>query len=205
MSIPPYTPMYPPDGSSLGATKSTIRANLDGTFQTLGVDHFNNNGINGTLTGPAGYHAQVRMPAQSGIPVTASGQLALYAQLGEGGTELFMVREGNPATAVQLTVASSTFTNIVAATNGFTFLPGGLLLQWGMSNVTTPNNVNTIAFNTAFLEPAYNVSLTIRTSGTSNHASSAYVIGTTATNFTMDLGDVPSNITGFYWQAIGLI
>ena len=44
MSIPTYTQGYPPDGSSLGQTKSVIRNNLDGTFLTLAVDHVDNNG-----------------------------------------------------------------------------------------------------------------------------------------------------------------
>ncbi len=49
MAIPIYTLGYPPDGSSLGQTKTTIRNNLDGTFLTLGGDHVNNNGQPGSI------------------------------------------------------------------------------------------------------------------------------------------------------------
>ena len=56
MSIPAFTPGYPPDGSSLGETKSVIRNNLDGTFLTLGVDHINNNGQPGSESSGISYN-----------------------------------------------------------------------------------------------------------------------------------------------------
>ena len=70
MPIPTYTPGYPPDGSSLGQTKSTIRNNLDGTFQTLAIDHVNNNGQPGS--NPAGYHTIIHQVSQTSVS-TVSG------------------------------------------------------------------------------------------------------------------------------------
>ena len=63
MGIPAYVPGYPPDGSSLGQTKSTIRNNLDGTFQTIAVDHINNNGDPGSQ--PPGYHTIIHEVPQT--------------------------------------------------------------------------------------------------------------------------------------------
>src|SRR5258706_888795 len=78
MSIPTYTPGYPPDGSSLGQTKSVIRNNLDGTFQTLGIDHVNNNGQPGGK--PAGYHTVIHSVPQGSNPATVAGYGQLFAK-----------------------------------------------------------------------------------------------------------------------------
>src|SRR5580700_2776789 len=68
MAIPPYVKGYPPDGSSLGQTKSTIRNNLDGTFDTVAVDHVNNNGPN---MQPAGYHTIIHEVTQTNVSTVA--------------------------------------------------------------------------------------------------------------------------------------
>jgi|WetSurMetagenome_2_1015567.scaffolds.fasta_scaffold20470_2 hypothetical protein len=129
MSFPAYTPGYPPDGFSLGNTKTQIRNNLDGTYNTLDVDHQNTSEPN------PGYHAIIHGQNQTtastvaginqvlmGIPGTlivngvttpaipSNGDTQLYALTGMGGLS-------------QLTGNS-------AATNGFQWI-GGILIQWG--------------------------------------------------------------------------
>jgi hypothetical protein len=76
MPIPAYTPGYPPDGSSLGQTKAVIRNNLDGTFQTLAVDHIDNNGNPGSQ--PAGYHTVIHQVPQTSVN-TASGYNQIFS------------------------------------------------------------------------------------------------------------------------------
>ena len=79
MTIPTYVSGYPPDGSSLGSTKTTIRGNLDGTFLTLGVDHVNNNGSPGN--NPAGYHTIIHQVTQTTIPSTISGVNQFFSMI----------------------------------------------------------------------------------------------------------------------------
>lgn len=136
MVVPTFTPGYPPDGSSLGQTKATIRNNLDGTFQTLAIDHINNNGQPGSQ--PAGYHTIIHQ-----VPQTSVTTVAGYNQVFSGvpGT---LVVNATPTRSVpnngdqqlySLTGAGilSQLTGKSATTNGYCW-SGGILFQWGQGN-----------------------------------------------------------------------
>src|SRR6202000_935722 len=158
MSIPSYTQGYPPDGSSLGQTKSTIRNNLDGTFLTLAVDHIDNNGDPGT--NPAGYHKVVHMVPQAGNPAPISGYGQLFTKTVNSFTsdEALFWETGN-GIVQQLT----TNINPSATTNGRSFLPGGIIMQWGAVN--SPGSSGTVAFNATFPSSCFNIQLTARNDG----------------------------------------
>jgi hypothetical protein len=206
MPIPTYTPGYPPDGSSLGQTKSTIRNNLDGTFQTLAVDHINNNGQPGTQ--PAGYHTIIHQVPQvsvatvsgynqvfSGVPGTlivngvttpaipSNGDTQLYSLTGQGGLS-------------QLTGNS-------VAMSGYNWF-GGILIQWGrirplVSQTTTPQS-----FNINFPNNCFNVQLTLGNPSSTGNAQTASVrdgsISTSAFSYNYSGGSAYDTI---YWLAIG--
>jgi len=133
MPIPTYTPGYPPDGSSLGQTKAVIRNNLDGTFQTLGIDHVNNNGQPGSQ--PAGYHTLIHQVTQTSIS-TETG----YNQIFSGVPGTLVVNAGTTSAVpndgdTQFYSLSSlgTLTQLTgykASTNGYCWA-GGILFQWG--------------------------------------------------------------------------
>jgi Putative tail fiber protein gp53-like, C-terminal len=196
MPIPTYTPGYPPDGSSLGQTKSTIRNNLDGTFETLNVDHINNNGQPGSQ--PAGYHTIIHQVTQtnvstvnnynqvfSGVPGTlivngvttpnipSSGDTQLYSLTGAG-------------TLYQLTgVSPGSF--------GFAWV-GGILLQWGTATVASGTSVT---FPETFPHACLNVQVTA-------NASSFGIVGTdgySTSSFTFKYSLI-GTVT-FAWFAIG--
>lgn len=158
MSIPAYTLGYPPDGSTLGQTKSTIRNNLDGTYLTLAVDHINNNGQPGSQ--PAGYHTIIHQVTQtsvatttgynqvfSGVPGTLVVNAVTTPTIPPGGdTQLYTLSSGGVLS--QLTGSSLT-------TNGYAWI-GGILIQWGTQSigstpvafifpVTFPNNIFSIS------------------------------------------------------------
>ncbi len=164
MPIPTYTPGYPPDGSSLGQTKSTIRNNLDGTFETVGIDHVNNNGVPGS--NPAGYHTIIHQVTQtavvtiggvnqvfSGIPGTVTvNAVATPAIPSNGDTQLYALSSSGFLS--QLTGYSGT-------SNGFAWV-GGILLQWGTVAATSGNpTVNfSSAPNVVFPHNLFNVQVT---------------------------------------------
>lgn len=126
MSIPTFTPGYPPDGSSLGQTKVVMRNNSDGTFQTLAVDHINNNGQPGGR--PAGYHKVIHMVPQAGNPAAIPGYGQLFGKTVNSFTndEALFYETGN-GLVQQLTVNLTP----LATTTGYTFIPGGIIVQWG--------------------------------------------------------------------------
>ena len=99
----------------------------------------------------------------------------------------------------------------VAAVNGYTFLPGGLIMQWGIKSLSSSSsqsgNVNFATANINFPNACFNVSLTLvsRVGGTS---SSDNTIGVrsgsvSTTRFIFDYNGNGGNYSNFYWVAIG--
>ncbi len=202
MPIPTYTPGYPPDGSSLGQTKATIRNNLDGTFETLAIDHINNNGQPGSQ--PAGYHTIIHQVPQatvstvtgynqvfSGVPGTlivngvttpaipSNGDQQLYSLTGSGGL--------------------SQLTGNHAASNGYCWI-GGILIQWGVTTAST-GSIG-VTFPVAFPNNAFNVQATpLRTFGT--FTTNFSVTGLVVSGFTINNANSSATSLAYYWLAIG--
>lgn len=202
MAIPGFTQGYPPDGSSLGETKATIRDNLDGSFLVFSVDHQDQN-----ETG-AGSHAKVSLKNTTGtitptLPpgIFGAGYETLYSQpagsppLGPTG-DLFMSRGGGAG--IRLTGPGVP----TASQNGYTFLPGGILLQWGFVAVTSSSTV-TVNFSPNFPNNCFNVQLT-RTRASSNpgDTNSTWVITTPSTS-SFQIKNNDGHSWGYYWLAIG--
>lgn len=208
MGIPTYTTGYPPDGSSLGQTKSTIRNNLDGTFQTLNIDHVNNNGSPGTQ--PAGYHMVIHE-----VPQTSVNTVTGYNQVFSGVPGTLVVNSTTtsavPANSDQqlysLTGGGilSQLTGHSAATNGYQWV-GGVLMQWGIVN--TPSSTGTVTFatsNVSFPNNCFNVQVSLVAhaggSGTVNTISS--ITGTVTKNSFNYSYTGTTSYSAFYWFAIG--
>lgn len=204
MPIPTYTPGYPPDGASLGQTKAVIRNNLDGTFETLAIDHINNNGQPGSQ--PAGYHTIIHEVTQtsvdtvtgynqifSGVPGTLVVNSVTTSKVpADGDTQLYSLTGTGALT--QLTGKSST-------ANGYCWA-GGVLFQWGF--VSTSAATGTVNFPIQFPTECFNVQITSKVTGTTTDNSAFYVNQTlTTTGFTWYQAHRPSTGTGFFWTAIG--
>jgi len=195
MPIPSYTPGYPPDGSSLGQTKASIRNNLDGTFQTLSVDHINNNGQPGS--NPAGYHNVIHVVPQGSNPGAVTGFGQLFSKTVNSFTsDEALFWETGSGLVQQLTVNLTPS----ATTNGYTFLPGGIIMQWGQS--TSSSATQTVTFPVAFPTNCFNVQVTNTSSSTTASGSNVlYSSGFSKTGFTFKYAG--SSINGFFWFAIG--
>jgi hypothetical protein len=196
MSIPSYTPGYPPDGSTLGQTKTTIRNNLDGNFQVFSVDHQNQNQTN------PGYHKIVHLIPQGSDPSTIAGIDQVYPKLvnfgGTGSfTQLFQKNSGGGVSQLTGTLGSAI---------GYQFI-GGVILMWGIVSSTAQTGAVTFPLiygpGNGFANNCYNVQCTPIVSGTTDHASSTYVQSVSVTGFTWYQADRSSSGTGFYWLAIG--
>jgi hypothetical protein len=210
MPIPTYTPGYPPDGSSLGQTKSTIRNNLDGTFETLAVDHIDNNGSPGSK--PAGYHKVIHQVTQtnvstitgynqvfSGVPGTlVVDGVTTQAIPSNSDTELYSLTSGGILT--QLTGRS-------AGLNGFVWI-GGMLLQWGSIAATSGNpSVNLASSpNVPFPNNIFNIQVTRQHSATSPGSTFGFWVNNTSGTITTSGFQIISNDThtwSYNWIAIG--
>jgi hypothetical protein len=202
MPIPTYTPGYPPDGSSLGQTKSTIRNNLDGTFQTLAVDHVNNNGQTGSQ--PAGYHTIIHQVPQSTVTTVANYNQVFSGVPGSlivNGVTTPTIPPGGDQQLYSLTGAGalSQLTGRLANATGYCWC-GGMLFQWG---VTTPStgNINVI-FPVAFPNNAFNVQATpLRAIGT--FTTDFSVTSLVNSGFTINNANSATTSLAYYWFAIG--
>jgi hypothetical protein len=202
MPIPTYTVGYPPDGSSLGQTKVVIRNNLDGTFQTLAVDHINNNGQPNAQ--PAGYHTIIHEVSQ-----TAVNTIANYNQVFSGVPGTLVVNSvatpsipSNGDTQLYALSGMGTLSQLTgnnAASTGYVWA-GGILFQWGLTAMTTGNI--SVSFTPNFPNNAFNVQVTaVRSSGTFTTNFSA--TGLTKTGFTIVNSNSSATNLAYYWLAIG--
>ncbi len=205
MPILPYTPNYPPDGFTLGQTKAIIRNNLDGTFQTLGVDHINNNGQPGNK--PAGYHSIIHEVPQTNVSTVAgynqlfcgvpgslvvngittpnippNGDTQLYSLTGMGG----------------LSQLTGNNTNI-----GYNWV-GGILIQWGIIHPLVSQTTTPQSFNINFQNNCFNVQLTLGNPSSTGNAQTASVrdgsISKSGFSYNYSGGSAYDTI---YWFAIG--
>lgn len=192
MPIPSFTSGYPPDGSSLGQTKSTIRDNLDGTFQTLAIDHFDNNNAN------AGKH-KFSHYVSGADATTGAGEGALYCKTPTSGTNLFWRFANNNANILQVT--NGYFSN---SANCIVPLMAGMIMQCGFiasAGLNTP-----VLFHIPFdvLTVPYSISLTGRRAASDPGGTDAWVVSGSITNAGFTIFNSGNHtFDGWYWTAIG--
>ncbi len=113
------------------------------TLSTTGLTRDHNMSLN-SLNAGDGVHRQVTMSANITSPLFNGGVSVLYPNTANGGSQLFF---DNGLGDVQLTTVKASVPT--ATTSGCSFLPGGLLIQWGQ-NAGTWAGATTITFPVAF-------------------------------------------------------
>jgi len=200
MPIPTYNSGYPQDGSSLGQSKAQIRANIDGTYQTLAIDHIDNNGNPGAK--PAGYHKVIHIVPQGSNPGAVAGYGQLFSKTVTSvisDTALFW--ETGTGLVSQLTM------NITpqASTNGYTYLPGGILFQWGTVAGSSSSSIAVLfaTSNINFPTACFNVNIIpMRAASSPGSDFGTVIVSKSNTGFTFgNLGG--HTMTGWLWTAIG--
>lgn len=129
-----YTTNIPFETNNPSSDQPIMKQNTNSIPIVLAVDHFAFNDNNGGLHKQSTY-------VNEAAPTTAAGQLALYSKGPIGGpSELFMIRDGNAGTEVKLT--TSAVGNAIRLQTGFSWLPGGMLIQWGKTAVGASQTAN---------------------------------------------------------------
>jgi hypothetical protein len=137
-----YTRDIPFASHNPSADQPVMQTNANSIDSLIQEDHFGFNDNNG------GLHKQSTYVNES-APSTAAGQLALYSKGAPGGpSALYLIRDNNAGTETQL--SSLTIGTAVAATTGASWLPGGLLIQWGSFTMTAVTTAQTITFLNPF-------------------------------------------------------
>lgn len=191
-----FNPNVPTGLVNLDVDYANVQNNFSSSNTSFGVNH-----VPFSVALNNGKHKFVEMP--NGIlPVgLAAGESTLYSKSVSGASQLFFTRD-NSGIEIQLTGP----TTPVANTNGYTFLPGGILMQWGIVN--SPTSTGTVTFataNIAFPTSCFNVQCTLiaKSGGTSTSNTVAPITGTvTNTGFGYSY-TATSSYVAFYWVALG--
>ena len=214
-----YFPNIPQASDDPSVSQGLILQN----FQTIGTDFSVNHVALGAVSN-AGKHNFVEMVNQSSIPATTANEGSLYTEAvtrsGVTESQIFYTADGNTTEKYQISTilhaAQSLFgknTNNynsvgTAYTGGWTFLPGGLIFQYGLyyAGVGGLGSSGTIIFPVAFTVTPFCVSpvLICKSAGTSSiHTVSVIdtTVGTTSFKWNLDASTTAQ--TGIYWTAIG--
>lgn len=183
----------------LAISQVDLKNNFEFIRFALGKDHAIAFGDDSS-TNTVGLHNQLSLLARSNNPALLSGANAMISS---NSGNLYWKNATTPA-AIKLTVTQAAVpTN---ATNGVTFLPGNLLMQWGQSTTTDTAfpALPTVNFTAAFSAPPYSVQCTIFNSADAGRVVQVRAVtATTMTVTTRDTGGGKvANIT-YSWLAIG--
>ena len=154
-----YLPSIPSGADIPSMSQSQIQTNFQQLENVFGADHY---AWDYATTLLRGLHQQVTLPQLAAAPATTSTQLAVYTKSDGTSPQLF-VRRKSSGTEIQMTAAQ----NPVVANPGYTFLPGGLLVQWGNLSIVG-SSTSTITFPTAFSASPYSVTITQERADTSS-------------------------------------
>lgn len=181
-----YTNNIPTASQFISVSQPLIQANFQELDTYTQVDHVALNATN------QGTHNKVSFFEQAADPGVAGTFTELYTKNVAGKPRLFIQ---NTDGIYQLSGV-----NPVSAASGYTWLPGGILMQWG-TNTSASGAI--ITFPVAFSGVPYSVQCTVFQATTNRHF--VYVRAQSASGFTttqLDSGGSGETNT-FSWIAIG--
>lgn len=201
-----YTNDIPLATNNPSQDQPDMKINTNAVDTILNVDHVSFN------TNAGGTHKQCQITSQTSsngaIPsgLLGAGFETLYASLTSGVGDLWMVR-GAEATGIRLTGASGGNITPVATTSGYTFLAGGIVVQWGqVTGIATATHVSGLTnFNVTFPNACFFVYTTPVpvASGVTSQATIG-VANSSTTNFGWVYNkETGTSYTKFNWFAIG--
>ena len=177
-------------------------ANTNSINNIIGVDHFTFSGIN------PGKHTVIHTPIpQTVSPGTGTLEWAYYTkQLTSGAVETFWQRPNIAPGGADIQM--STNVTPTATANGYTFIPGGLIIQWGFINSTASSftDLKFITANVNFPNNCFSVFTQPYGSGTVPGSQATIDIRkstVSTTGFQWAFITNSTEYTGFYWWAIG--
>lgn len=198
-----YQPNIPTGTETLDVDYLNLRGNFQQMDTTYKVDHVAL--TDGTVMN--GYHKTVHMTDAAGDPATVTGTGILYnKEINDGiNTDYELHFKSSLGNVIQLT------RNFVpsAGTNGYTFLPGGLIFQWGLLAIAVGATDGTTTFtytgvgNIAFPNNVFGGSVNFRLSGDPTNKFSCGFKTLTTTQATISWSSSSSRPNGFYWTLIG--
>ncbi|CAB4133772.1 hypothetical protein UFOVP264_14 [uncultured Caudovirales phage] len=213
--MPVYQPLIPTGTVNLDVDYQNIQGNFEQANISFGIDHlpFSN------LTAQNGYHTAIHFnpvsttttnppnnqPINGYTATPGYGQL-FSAQINDGintDEALYFLSGGGRLTQLTRNFQPAA----VTLNNGYTFLPGGIIFQWGIVTAGAVGQfpVSFATSNIDFPNNCFNVSLTpiCKVGGTTqDHVFSVEQGTVSATGFTYN-STATTTYPQFFWTAIG--
>lgn len=180
-----YKRDIPESSDILSTSQDDIKNNFNTADTSFAINH-----IAFSESTNAGKHIYCTLIEQS-APTTAANEISLYNKVTDSASTLYMMHE-SAGTEVQLSVPA---TNVSAATAGSSYLPGGVIIKWGLGAATTSGATNTFAI--AFPNNCWKV--VASTNADESTANSINIHTLTKTTFKAR----DANGWGFFYIAIG--
>jgi hypothetical protein len=163
---------------------------------------------------PPNYNSGLQYPASAGLPAVVAGIGQLFSSSVDDSvntdTGLYWLSGNGNKVALTRNFAPTVLNN--SNLNGFTFLPGGIILQWGAQSLTGGQQSQTGTLNFAtnnmnFPNVCFNLQLTLSSVNgglaTAFNTISFRNASLIKTSFVWDYkGD--GQMSGFYWVAMGV-
>lgn len=190
-----YTADVPQAAQTIAATQPLINDNFGAINTVFGANHVTFNEAN------AGMHNFMQMPEQSSDPTTVANVCALYSKefdVADDGTLVTTLFFKNESSGDVTTFGGPS----LLASAGYSYLPGGLLVQWNRVNAVSSGAVS---FPIEFGEAAYYVNFIPSGSATNNRLFFRIEGVPTAASFVpliVDRNDTPTT-NPINWIAIG--
>ncbi len=192
-----YLPLKPASGDNLSVSQGDIQQNFQTANTVMSINHYPFDDV----TANKGKHKFVDMPVGA-LPTIGSGDGGLYTKAVTAISQLFYTQDASGNEYQLSRVIPASFATF--STNpGWTFLPGGLLMQYGskLANTGSPNG--SVTFPVAFTATPYSVQITVLEN--SNSRTLSHVNTLTNAGFTCYIQDSggSSIANTFYWIAVG--
>lgn len=203
-----FNPNIPQPTDFLATSQQDILTNFQTANTSQSVNHFPFN----DTTADNGKHKFLQMP-ESAAPVTAADEGGVYCKVGAAPAETNLwLRGENNGFEYQLTSLDSSATASFAAntsainTSGWTFLPGGLVLQYGYRKVSAKGTATTVTFPKSFNTAVFCITIgSVTDEGPSPSPNNQFVFQSSIalTGFTL-VNSSGSSSRRTYWMALGI-
>ena len=208
-----YKANIPQPTDNLSVSQNDLLNNFAQLDTTMGVNHFRFSDTSGNT----GKHSFVEMVKLASVPTISAGEGAFYTKTASSITNAFYTADTGGKEYQLTRCIDASFARFGAfftdpappagtvSKFGWTFLPGGLLLQYGTISGTAPTSLPataTVNFPVAFNNVPYSITMTVnRDTPADARNSISRTTPPTNTQFTFIISAATAQ--ALFWMAIG--
>ena len=183
-----YSSTTPQSTDPINTTYTPIATNFSILDTTFNTDHVP---PTDAVSANWGKHKQLTMQVSASAPAPSGTDSSWYSKTVSGVQQAFF--KNAAGTETQLTGIRS------IGTNGYSLLPGGVIMQWGISTIS--GALTTVSFPLTFPTAVYSITMTpLKTGSSQNNTQTIQTVTTSSFKYNFATG---TGVTQLYWMAIG--